>query len=228
MRDLLLAHFKWILTLVGARLSKRWLTQIQSVANYLQIGRWMHEHGFEVPKRVRGRQQVWDAVLDRVRDQQVLYLEFGVAHGETMGYWSKQLKHPGSLLHGFDSFEGLPEAGGPWSKGQFTSGGLIPQIDDLRVRFFKGWFDQVLPGYSPPPHNALVIFMDADLYSSTIYVLRVLRPYFKPGVYLYFDEFNHNEHEPKAFDEFTKESGLRFKLVSADKTLAFVVFECTN
>jgi len=72
----------------------------------------------------------------------------------------------------------------------------------------------------------LAINMDADLYSSTIYVLRYLRPYIKPGTLIYFDEMNHMEHELRVFDEFMAESRLRFKVGSVDKTLAFVFFEC--
>ena len=37
---------------------------------------------------------------------------------------------------------------------------------------------------------------------------------------------NFLEHEPRAFDEFMKESGLKFRLVGADKTLTFVAFQC--
>ena len=194
--------------------------------NYLRVGHWCRDRGFQLPKRVLGRERVWAAVVDRVRTRRVLYLEFGVASGASMRYWSQHLQHPESRLHGFDSFEGPPEAAGPWEKGQFDAGGRVPQIPDSRVRFFKGWFDQVLPGYSPPPHDTLVINMDADLYSLTICVLRALRPYIQPGVFLYFDELNHVAHEPRAFDEFMKESGLHFGVVSADKTLAFVFFEC--
>jgi hypothetical protein len=143
-----------------------------------------------------------------------------------MRYWSRVLKHPGTILHGFDSFEGLPEKGGLWAKGQFSTDGKIPQIDDPRVRFFKGWFNDVLPTYSLPPHETLVINMDADLYSSTIYVLRHLRPQIKSGTFIYFDEMNHMEHEPRALDEFMAESGLQFRVVCTDKTMAFVFFEC--
>ncbi|MDH4188472.1 MAG: TylF/MycF family methyltransferase [Nitrospira sp.] len=135
-------------------------------------------------------------------------------------------RDPGAILHGFDSFEGLPEESGPWTKGQFGTNGRIPHTEDPRVRFFKGWFNEVLPTYSLPPHEVLVINMDADLYSSTIFVLRQLRPNIKQGTLIYFDEMNHPEHEPRAFDEFIAESGLKFRVVSADKTLAFVMFEC--
>jgi hypothetical protein len=68
--------------------------------------------------------------------------------------------------------------------------------------------------------------MDADLYSSTIYVLRFLRPHIKQGTYIYFDEMTHVEHEPRAFEEFMKESGLKFRPVSGDKGLDSVFFQC--
>ncbi len=79
----------------------------------------------------------------------------------------------------------------PWYKGQFDASGRVPITDDPRVRFFKGWFTQVLPRYYLRAHDVLVINMDADLYSSTIYVLNYLRPHIKPGTLIYFDEMNH-------------------------------------
>jgi macrocin-O-methyltransferase TylF-like protien len=186
----------------------------------------MSDHHFDVGQRARDKHGVWEVVVNQLRHRQVLYLEFGVAYGHSMRYWSNELKHPGTLLHGFDSFEGLPEASGPWTKRQFDTNGRVPRIDDPRVRFFKGWFNEVLPTYSIPPHETLVINMDADLYSSTILVLRRLRPHIKAGTFIYFDEMNHIEHEPRAFDEFMDESGLKFRIVCADKTMAFVFFEC--
>ncbi len=75
-------------------------------------------------------------------------------------------------------------------------------------------------------HEVLIIVMDADLYSSTIYVLRHLRTYIRPGTYIYFDEMDNVDHEPKAFDEFMKESSLKFRPISADRSLALAVFEC--
>jgi len=224
----MLVLLKQLLSLIGAKLSAHALLQLQMVVNHLKLGRWMRDRGFAVDRRARDREAVWDAVISRVRDRKVLYLEFGVFEGLATRYWSRELKNPGSILHGFDSFEGLPEEGSRWTKGQFSTEGRIPQIDDPRVRFFKGWFDQVLPTYTVPPHDVLVLNMDADLYSSTIFVLRHLREHIKPGTFIYFDELNHLEHEPKAFDEFTEETGLRFRLVSADRTLQFAFFECVR
>jgi hypothetical protein len=225
---MLLNSFKRALTGIGAAVSPRTLGQIQASVNYLKIGRWMRDRGFCFGHRAGSREEVWAAMIDRLEEERVLYLEFGVANGRSMRYWSENLKHPQAILHGFDSFEGLPEGGGPWVKGQFSNNGLIPQIPDKRVRFFKGWFDKVLPTYQVPEHDALVINMDADIYSSTLYVLRYLRRYIVRGTILYFDEMNHVEHEPRAFDDFVHETGLEFRPLSADRTLAFVAFECTD
>jgi O-methyltransferase len=214
------------LTLIGAALPKRSVTQIQALTNYVRVGQWMKSHNFVFARRGSDREAVYQELAARLASRKVLYLEFGVAGGVSMRWWSQALKNPEAILHGFDSFEGLPEEGGPWGEGQFDRGGQMPVINDPRVKFFKGWFDQVLPTYSVCPHEALMVNLDADLYSSTIYVLRWLRPHLKPGTFVYFDEMNHVDHEPRAFDEFTKESGIQFKPIAADKTLAFVGFEC--
>ena len=68
--------------------------------------------------------------------------------------------------------------------------------------------------------------MDADLYSSTIYVLRHLRQYIKPGTFVYFDDMSRPDHEPRALSEFMSETRSRFRVVSADYSLNCVFFEC--
>ena len=161
MKNFALPTLKHLLTLAGQRLPNKHLLHLQATLNYLKLGRWMHEHDFHLSGRVSNRLEVWASVSKQVTHHKVLYLEFGVYLGESMRYWSRELKNPESRLHGFDSFEGLPEEGGPWHKGQFDAGGVIPVIDDPRVQFFKGSFDQVLPTYSVPPHDVLVINMDA-------------------------------------------------------------------
>jgi len=228
MKARLLISFKYILSLLGRHLPTRHLYGLQAALNYMKVGRWMYDHGFEFTTRVHNREQVWAFLIERVRHKQILYLEFGVARGRSMQFWSTHLSNPQSILHGFDSFEGLPESGGPWIKGQFGTGGCIPTIDDERVCLFKGWFDVVLPTYTVPPHDVLIINIDVDLYTSTMCVLRHMYPHIKNGTFIYFDEMNHPDHEQRAFDEFLTESGLQFRAVAADRTLAAVLFECTG
>lgn len=232
MKAYILRSFKKILTIVGANLSARTMHRLQLVINYMKLGRWMVDNNFPIPARVPNRTAVFQAVADRISDARVLYLEFGVYQGASMRFWSKALTNNESQLHGFDSFEGLPEdfddVGGPYRKGTFDVGGRAPDIDDPRVTFFKGWFEETLPNYSLPEHDVLVITLDADLYSATIYVLNRLKNHIRSGTYIYFDDMSRPEHEPRAFREFMAETGKKFELVAADDTLNTVFFGCID
>ncbi len=146
-----------------------------------------------------------------------------------MRYWSKLLKNPKSILHGFDSFEGLPEE---WNenhlKGRFALNGKIPEVSDDRIKFFKGWFQDTLPQYVIPPHEVLVINIDCDLYSSTKYVLDHFRDSIQPGTWLYFDEFGSWDHECRAFRELVEETKMKFEAVAEARAMWSVAFRRTE
>jgi Macrocin-O-methyltransferase (TylF) len=222
----MLSKIKQALTLLGTFVPGKTVEDLNKALNYLVVGRWMKENHYTTNHRLPCRERVFDLIAKDVADLRVLYLEFGVFDGRATRYWSKLLRHPESHLHGFDSFEGLPEswAGTDRGKGYFSTNGAIPQIDDARVRFFKGWFQDTLPTYQAPPHDVLIINFDADLYSSTAYVLSQLRDLIVSGTYIYFDEFNHRFDELRAFDEFIRETGIKFSLVGTTKTLEYVAF----
>jgi len=76
-------------------------------------------------------------------------------------------------------------------KGHFDAGGVIPDIQDPRVTLVPGYFQQSLRPFLKTfsPRNRLVLHMDADLYSSTLYVLMNMDPFIKPGTLITFDEF---------------------------------------
>lgn len=218
--------FKRFLTRVGGQLSSQTIYKLNASINYLEVGRWMHKNGYAGAHRFDTRENLFDLVGSQVGQRQVLYMEFGVFEGAATRYWSSLLRNPNSKLHGFDSFEGLPQNWLPHRpRGHFSLQGKIPQIDDARVRFFKGWFEQTLPDYALPAHEVLILNFDADLYSPTIFVLNALEAAIVPGTYLYFDEFNHQFHELRAFDEFIQRTGMKFALVGATRTLAHVVFQ---
>jgi hypothetical protein len=94
------------------------------------------------------------------------FLEFGVCTGHSIRFWSQINRDPQSRFIGFDSFEGLPE---DWTrnypKGSLDVGGAVPQIDDERVSFVKGWFQNTLPGFLNgfTPRSRLVVHSDSDL-----------------------------------------------------------------
>jgi hypothetical protein len=216
---------KSALTRLGERCSPRTIHRLNAVVNYLEVGRWMRAHGFAAEPRVDTREKIFELIARDLADQRVLYLEFGVYEGGSMRAWSRLLRNERSHLHGFDSFEGLPES---WSleeeRGHFSTGGEPPRIDDPRVRFFKGWFEDTVPAYEPPEHERLVVNVDADLYSSAALVLAAVEPLLEPGSYVYFDEFNDRMHELRAFDEFLARTGMRFRTVAASRELSHVAF----
>jgi hypothetical protein len=96
------------------------------------------------------------------------------------------------------------------------------------VSFLKDGSTNCLPAITRPAYDVLVVNMDADLYSSTIYVLNYLRRQIKPGTLIYFDEMNHLDQELRAFDEFTSRNSIKVRPFCADSTLAHVTFECTG
>lgn len=146
-----------------------------------------------------------------------LWLEFGVASGNTINYISK---FTNDKVYGFDSFEGLPEK---WrdgfDKGVFNRNGNLPSVNG-NVELIKGWFNDTLVPFIQK-HNKKVSFihMDADLYSSTKYVLNVLKKYMDEDCIIVFDEllnypgFDGDTGELKAFYEFIIENNVDYEWI---------------
>lgn len=213
----------------GARLPERLLYVLDAALNYLWVGWWMRRRGFQPRHQPRTRTALFDLIADAVEGAKVVYLEFGVGAGNSMRYWSRRLVDPTSELHGFDSFQGLPN---DWVLGRpagcFSTGGRPPAIRDPRIAFHVGWFHETVPTFELPASGRLVVNIDADLYRSCVTVLEYLRDKIAPGDFLYFDEFNHRSDELRAFDEFLADTGLVFRLFAATPTFAHVAFEAAE
>lgn len=218
---------KSLLVGIGSRLSPSAIQLVQSSINYLQVGHWMRRQGFQFPKKTSRRRDLFDQIAALISHRKVLYLEFGVASGNSMRYWSALLKNPASRLHGFDTFNGLPQDWHPGGeKGAYSTNGHSPEINDPRVRFFIGLFEDTLPQHVPPvDYEVLVINIDCDLYPSAAFVLNSLNPYIRSGTFLYFDEFAF-DNELRAFHEFQAATGKSFALLAATKAFAQVAFQC--
>jgi hypothetical protein len=143
-----------------------------------------------------------------------LVMEFGVCDGVTI---SQLASLAGQQVHGFDSFEGLPE---DWThfqkKGRFSRGGRVPDLGLANVRLHKGWFDQSLPRFlAEHGEAARLVHVDCDLYRSTNTVLTLLEPRIVPGTVIVFDEYLNypgwQQHEHKAFAEFIARTGRRYR-----------------
>ncbi|MDH3635822.1 MAG: TylF/MycF family methyltransferase [Gammaproteobacteria bacterium] len=229
MKARLLKYFKKYLTIVGARMPVYGLFASQMIVNYMKLGRWYIDNNFELPSRSVDRDAVFQRVVDIIGGDEVLYLEFGVHKGASMKFWSAALTNKNTNLIGFDSFEGLPEAWGDdanYQKGALDVGGKLPDINDVRVKFQKGWFEETLPVFEFPEYETLIIMLDADLYSSTKYVLVTLNSRITTGTYIFFDDMNRPEHEPKAFHEYIIETGKSFELIATDYALNRSFFRC--
>lgn len=132
-------------------------------------------------KRFPSRESLWDFILEKNKDN-IIYLEFGVHKGYSIKYFANKNKNPNSKFFGFDSFFGLPENWRNFAKiykaNHFNVKGNVPSTNDARISFIKGWFNETLPDFISKNkeffnHN-VIIHMDADLYSSTLYCLTKL------------------------------------------------------
>jgi O-methyltransferase len=145
------------------------------------------------------------------------YLEFGVFQGESMRQWVDLNKRKESRFFGFDSFEGLPEE---WrdghGKGYFDVRGAVPQIDDPRVQFIKGWFENTVPPFARDylPKNRMLLHIDCDLYASAMVALVYFAPFMSKGTLLIFDEFYDRENEFKALMDWQRIFKKRYRLVA--------------
>ena len=170
----------------------------------------------DYPKRIKLFELVSDHYgLDK---KPVCYLEFGVASGSSFFWWMKKNMHPDSVFRGFDTFEGLPEEWGGFKKGAMAFG--QQDVADQRAAFIRGIFQDTLHQFIESNKQLLIekpklIHLDADLFSSTIFVLSQLYPYLKKGDIIFFDEFNVANHEFLAFKIFTESFYVRLRLIAA-------------
>ena len=163
-------------------------------------------------------------------DAPVDYLEFGVFQGASLRWWCGHLSCPDARFYGFDCFEGLPEEWGVAPKGTFDTGRKVPKIDDERVQFVVGLFQDTLVPFlrQTPLRRRKIIHMDADLYSSTLYVLAQLSPHICPGDIIIFDEFGSirmAQHEFRAFEDFSRSFGMTAVRLGADSLLEAVALK---
>ena len=151
-----------------------------------------------------------------------LWLEFGVASGNTINYISR---FTNDKVYGFDSFEGLPEK---WrdgfDKGAFNLNGNLPNVNN-NVTLIKGWFNKTLPEFIKTQNKKVsFIHMDADLYSSTKCIFDVLKDYIDKECIIIFDElvnypgFDGDKGELKAFYEFITENNVNYEWIGMNGT----------
>jgi hypothetical protein len=143
-----------------------------------------------------------------------LYCEFGVYLGSTINFIADRTA---SVVHGFDSFEGLPEYWRPgFGEGRFKVN-TLPVVRP-NVKLHQGLFDLTIPAFRAANGGSLVfVHFDADLYSSTKIVFDLFGDRVVQGTVLQFDEyFNYpgwKDGEHKAFEEFRMRRNVEVEFV---------------
>ena len=156
-----------------------------------------------------------------------LVLEFGVYNG-------KSIRNIASIVntevHGFDSFEGIPENWNDEPSGSYSANGELPVVPS-NVTLHQGWFEDTLPKFIKE-NSSPIRFMniDCDLYSSTKTIFDLLGLQVVPGTVIVFDEFigykSWKDDEFKAFQETVDQYQWRYEILSfsfATKQVAFKI-----
>lgn len=143
-------------------------------------------------------------------------MEFGVWRGTSTRILRRTLSRcrlaefggPPKKIYACDSFEGLPEK---YEKVEVGSFALAAPPRIRGVRIVKGYFqDSLTPKLAAEVKQVALASLDADLYSSTACALKWLTPLLGTGSLLLFDEFlGENAAEKRAFDDWSRESGIR-------------------
>jgi O-methyltransferase len=195
------------------------------IAYIAKLSRWINKHAdsgdsdYYTPVLNNDkRKELYAYVLKEENlDSKVDYLEFGVSKGVSFRWWVSKITDIDSRFYGFDTFTGLPEDWGKFKKGDMSNSCQPPEIDDKRVYFYQGLFQQTLIGFlkTYKPNNRRIIHLDADLYSATIYVLSTIAPFLCKGDIIFFDEFNVPLHEFKAFMEWTTSFYIDYEVIGS-------------
>ena len=132
--------------------------------------------------------------------------------------------HRQSRFYGFDTFTGLPEDWehfiGKTVKNTYDVGGKIPSINDTRVSFIKGLFQDTLDDFLRVynPQSQLIIHNDSDLYSATLYTLTRCNDVIKAGTIIIFDEFSTVLNEFRALQNYCSSYIRKYEIIGAAGT----------
>lgn len=157
------------------------------------------------------------------------YMEFGVHNGESMIEAYRTLRGVTNHYYGFDSFEGLPELTGEDQKSHHLTPGFYEgnyksmqfdfvkasikassRMQDDELTLTPGFFEDSLSTFKKETLKQkgvpLVVFIDCDLYSSTVEVLKFIDDLLVTGTWVLFDDYwcfrgSPNAGEQKAINE---------------------------
>jgi hypothetical protein len=130
-----------------------------------------------------------------------LFLELGVFEGHSLRRIARTMDRYDQVVHGFDSWQGLPEPyAGITPVGAFSTRGELPRDLPRNVELHSGWLNTSMPAFvqqkqqqqtTSPLSKVAFVHVDVDLYSSTMDGLGPLARagMLVPGTVVLFDEF---------------------------------------
>ncbi|MBK8549914.1 MAG: hypothetical protein IPL53_02195 [Ignavibacteria bacterium] len=206
-------------------------------SNVLKLTKWISVHNdknilndfYRPVRNYADRYKLFNYIIkqEKLETEVINYLEFGVSKADSFKWWLKANSNTDSRFYGFDTFEGLPEKWGTYKKGDMSA--LVPDLNETRHDFFKGLFQDTLYEFIKTHDlnegKRKIIHLDADLFSSTIFVLSSLAPYLNNNDILLFDEFNVPNHEFYAFKIFTDTFYIKYELLGAVNNFYQVAFK---
>lgn len=145
----------------------------------------------ELQRRYPGRENPLVVDRDQFRVESIktplvtgANLEFGTYRGESIRTFAPHVE----AIFGFDTFSGLPA---DWTisrpRGSIDAGGL-PEVPP-NVFLESGTFEETVPTWlAKHPDPVRFVFIDCDLYESTIFVLKSLDNRLRDGSVILFDE----------------------------------------
>lgn len=184
---------------------------------------WVYLNAILAPRKLLRRAATtfsrFDFVYDVLKEFPNTYegpfsvLEFGTARGYAFAKLlgaTRYLRLEDSVtVHGFDSFEGLPESDAmedrglvdnPWMKGAYrasyeTLRNYCDQRGYKNYELYAGWFeDSLTPEVIDTfrTQKPILVWVDCDLYTSSRTVLERLLPHLPTGCVVYFDDLPFN------------------------------------
>jgi hypothetical protein len=206
---------KWIIRILALRIASILpLNILKNVVGLIVLAKYMPH--IKKSQYFNRREDLWSFITKNEDNKKILFLEFGVHKGYSIQKFASYNTHSESKFIGFDSFEGLPT---DWrnfikvyKKNHFDVGGKIPQVSDSRIEFIKGWFNSTLPifldEFKIKDFEKVIIHLDADIYSSTLYCLGCISKVC-PQVSVIFDELP--GEEARALEDFLDVNGGHIK-----------------
>lgn len=136
------------------------------------------------------------------------YVEFGSWGANSLSFAHRQMVRSGRVRHAwaFDSFEGLPPATDArdehpgWRPGSDLGQGGVDKFHEAAAAngvprdaytAVAGYYEDSLPplGATGEPTDIALAYVDCNMYSSTVEVLRFLEPRLKHGMIIGFDDY---------------------------------------